>query len=385
MKVATHKLITQIPSPVSPQNSLSQLSSADVSGICQIIMQQLASLLPTVAIWTVYQNLETQKRQLVSYVVSDSADCTPSSETSCIDFAYLQQEEWLQTNLSVLTITELSMTAAYHAYVCCVGEQSALTAEYMFICTGKTLSLAQQQLLLANAQMLSHYLLMYKERSRHLATIAALSQALGRIEHQLRNPLALINLYAENLRLALPEDCLREQAELIRRTVDELSVKLKDLLCLGQKARLQIQQHNLRKIVIDSIKALQPLLQQKKIQIHYPDKPVHVSVDSWQMKQVFDNLFTNAVHFSPEGETVICNWYSYHHEILVEICDRGCGIPASDLKQIFTPYYSRRLGGTGLGLAIAQKIILDHQGNLWAENIPGGGAQFSFTLPINKC
>ena len=391
MKVATQTLTTQMSLPSSTQNLPSQLSAADVSRICQIIIQQLANLLPTVAVWTVYQNLDTDKRQLISLTVPDTADCTESPKSSGLTFresvlaiSYLHQEEWLQEDLPILKITELSLPDADHAYICCVGEQSLLAAEYIFICTCETLSPEQQQLLLDNAQILSQYLAMYKERSRHLAEIAALSETLGRAEHQLRNPLALINLYAENLRLSLADGCLQQQAQIISQTADELSAKLTDLLYQGQKASLQIKQHNLQTILAESIKALQPWLEQKNIQIHYPDKPVNVTVDSWQMKQVFDNLLTNAVHFSPENGTVICNWHIYNHEVLIEICDRGSGISDSDLKLIFTPYYSRRLGGTGLGLAIAQKIILAHQGNLWAENIPEGGAQFSFTLPINR-
>ncbi|MFN6567007.1 histidine kinase [Nostoc minutum NIES-26] len=392
MKAATQNLTAQMPLPSSTHNLPSKLSEVDVNKICQLIVQQLAALLPTVAVWTVYYNLDTGKRQLVAECMQEqmaSAHAIPYLRTGYFGSehhlnSYLQQEKWLLEDLPFLEIVEFKVTQEYYVYVCCVGEQSVGTAEYILICTAEILSPGQQQSLLGNAQLLSQYLVMYKERSRHITEIASLSQALGRTEHQLRNPLALINLYAENLRLALPSGCLQEQATLIRQTVDRLSAKLTDLLYYGQRARLQIGQHNLQTIVAESIQGLQPWLEQKKLQIHYPDKPVHVTVDSWQIKQVFDNLLANAVHFSPDGGTVNCNWHVYNHEVLVEICDRGSGISQEDLTQIFKPYYSRRLGGTGLGLAIAQKIILDHQGNLWADNIPEGGAQFSFTLPIKR-
>ncbi|WP_041233031.1 sensor histidine kinase [Cylindrospermum stagnale] len=384
MKVATQKLTAHIHLPSSPNNSPSKLSAADVNKMCKLIVQQLATLLSTGAVWTVYQDLDTGGRQLVTEYTADAQTSRRtnrfSSRESHLDLLYLHQEQWLSADLPLLKITEFRLTK-HHAYVCCVGEQSLKAAEYIFICTDEPLSPGQQQLLLGNAQILSQYLAMYKERSHNLAEIASLSQALGRAEHQLRNPLALINLYAENLRLALPSGILQEQATLIRKTADELSSKLTDLLYYGQRARLQIKQYDLSTIIAESIKGLQPWLEKKKLQICCPDKPVVVTVDSWQMKQVFDNLLTNAVHFSPEGGTVSCNWHIYSHEVLVEICDRGSGISEDDLKLIFKPYYSRRLGGTGLGLAIAQKIILDHQGNLWAENLPEGGAQFSFTLP----
>ncbi|BAY19484.1 putative two-component sensor histidine kinase [Anabaenopsis circularis NIES-21] len=392
MRVATQKLTSQFPLPLLGNNSESKLPESDFNQICQLIIQQLTALLPTVAIWTVYHDLTKGKRHLVAEYFSENLcsvqvtpACLPSyfvSGQSNLDFTSLQAETWWREDFPVLKITELAASDLYHSYVCRISKQSVTTAEYLLICTSKLLSDEQQNLLLNNAQILSNYLAMYRERSHQQQEIAALSQALGQAEHQLRNPLALINLYAENLRLALPQGDLQEQASLIRQTVDELSAKLTDLLYRGQQANLNFRKHNLQTIIGECIKTLQHLLKEKELKINYPEKPVYVTVDNWQMKQVFDNLLSNAIHFSPRGGTITCNWYAYSNEVLIEICDRGSGIVPEELKQIFKPYYSRRLGGTGLGLAIAQKIILAHQGNLWAENLPEGGAQFSFTLPF---
>jgi len=383
MKVATQNVTAQMSLPLSS----SQPWKVDVKDNCQLIMQQLVALLPTVAVWAVYQDLDTGKRQLVVEYTEEIISTVNTNyfnfEPSHFDFSYLQQEKWWRDDLASANIHELSVPEGYHAYVCPVSQESAI-AEYILVCTFEALSAKQQQLLLNNAQLLSNYLALYRERSHYQSEITCLSQSLGQTEHQLRNPLALINLCAENLRLALPEGSLQDQATLIRQTIDELSAKLTDLLYRGQRAQLKIKQHNLQTIIAQSIKNLQPWLTEKQLQIVYPEKPVYVSVDDWQMKQVFDNLLTNAIHFSPPGGTVTCNWYIYRNEVLIEICDRGSGIAAEDLKQIFKPYYSRRVGGTGLGLAIARKIILEHQGNLWAENLPQGGAQFSFTLPIKN-
>jgi signal transduction histidine kinase len=119
------------------------------------------------------------------------------------------------------------------------------------------------------------------------------------------------------------------------------------------------------------------------LQVRYPDTPVPLMMDGWQMKQVLSNLLSNAVQFSPEGSTVTCHWRIFQQEVMVEVRDQGPGLSEEDIQQAFTPFYSRRPGGTGLGLAIAKKIILDHNGSLWVQNLPSGGAQFSFTLPRN--
>ncbi|WP_413199268.1 sensor histidine kinase [Nostoc piscinale] len=394
MRVATQKLTSQLPRPWLVNNLENKLPELNFYQICQLNIQQLKALLPNVAIWTVYYDLATEKRQIVAeYSTEDlcSVQMTQDDQTNSFtsgkfhpDFAYLQAETWWRDDLPVLQVTELAVSGVYHSYVCRISKQSLAIGEYILICTHKLLSAEQQQLLLGNAQILSNYLGICRERSQQQQEILALSQILGQAEHQLRNPLALINLYAETLRLALPEGSLQEQAILIRQTVDELSGKLTDLLYRGQRANLNLKKYNLQTITRECIKTLQHLLTEKNLTIQYPEEPVYVTVDNWQMKQVFDNLLGNAIHFSPTGGTITCNWCAYSHEVLIEICDRGSGIAPEDLKQIFKPYYSRRFGGTGLGLAIAQKIILAHQGNLWAENLPTGGAQFSFTLPYKR-
>jgi signal transduction histidine kinase len=107
--------------------------------------------------------------------------------------------------------------------------------------------------------------------------------------------------------------------------------------------------------VQESIKGLQPWLEKKQVQIVCDETPVTLAVDRWQMKQVFDNLLSNAVYFSPQTGRVTCNWMVFRDEVLVNISDQGAGLSEEDLKQAFTPFYSRRPGGTGLGLAIAKK------------------------------
>jgi signal transduction histidine kinase len=69
------------------------------------------------------------------------------------------------------------------------------------------------------------------------------------------------------------------------------------------------------------------------------------------------------------------------------VCDTGEGIPAADLPHVFERFYrgeksrSRATGGAGLGLAIAKGIVEAHHGRIWAENVAGCGASFTFALP----
>ncbi|MBW4505777.1 MAG: sensor histidine kinase [Scytonematopsis contorta HA4267-MV1] len=377
MEVTAQDLAASVHTTSSPANSYCQAFEADVRTICKLQIEQLVNGLdPTVAAYAVYKDSHSQRRQLVEAVTANYPYIPDIQK-----YSLLQEQEWLTRYFPVLEVIKLNFSDIKHVYVCFLSDSTSQEPEYIFLSKYEPLTPSQENLLLKNAQLLSYHLMMQRQLSRQTAEIASLSHALGRTEHQLRHPLAMIHLFAENLRLALPTGELQEQAALIRETVDEICVNLTNLLCGGQRAQQQVVQYDLRTILDQTVQVLQPLLEEKHLQICYPNQSVSLAIDRWQMKQVFENLLSNAVYFSPNGEVITCNWQVYSHEVLVTISNQGAAIPTADLKQIFQPYFSRRLGGTGLGLAIAHKIILDHQGNLWVENLAKGGVQFSFTLP----
>ena len=71
-------------------------------------------------------------------------------------------------------------------------------------------------------------------------------------------------------------------------------------------------------------------------------------------------------------------------EVEVSVTDSGTGIPADKLNEVFDTFYTTKRQGTGLGLSIARTIVETYGGKIWAENRPGGGAAFRFTLPLSK-
>ena len=173
---------------------------------------------------------------------------------------------------------------------------------------------------------------------------------------------------------------VHEQAGILRDTVQHLLTHLTDLIYCGQSDRLNTSLQDLHLLVSESVAAVQPLLNHKQLTVSFPQTSVLLQVDRLQIKQVLDNLLSNAIHFSPSHGTITLNWWSFQGEVLFQISDQGSGIPTDQLQKIFDPFFTRRPGGTGLGLTIAKKIVLDHQGNLWAQSLPEGGARFSITL-----
>jgi signal transduction histidine kinase len=353
----------------------------NISHICRLQMQQLALQIPVLQAHIVYWD-QSETRQAKTRQVTSLNE--PSSESIS---RYNQYQKLLVDSgefltqlatlpLQVLTVVE-TLSANAIASVCRFGQHG----DFLLLWTQDRLSKSQQILVEGQIQLLEHFLTLHRAHLRQQAEVQLLEQILQCAEHQLRNPLALISLYAENLYLGLSADAQKQQVALIRETTAQLTESVSNLLACGQQSQLQIASYDVLEILQDAAAGLQPWLREKQIKVCFPKSAMHLSIDRWQVQQVFHNLLNNAVQFSPSGGVITCQWQVSQQEVLITIADQGCGLTETDIQQVFMPFYSRRPGGTGLGLAIAQKIILDHHGSLWAENLPQGGAQFSISLP----
>jgi signal transduction histidine kinase len=111
-----------------------------------------------------------------------------------------------------------------------------------------------------------------------------------------------------------------------------------------------------------------------------------VRLDADRVKQVMLNLLTNAAKYSAENEPVTVNIVPAEQEVVVSVSDRGPGIPEDEMSHLFERFVRlspavKRVPGSGVGLYVSRMIVELHGGHIWAENQPGRGAKFSFTLP----
>lgn len=207
-----------------------------------------------------------------------------------------------------------------------------------------------------------------------------LQEILQRQRHQLRTPLALMLLYVDLLKTIAIDPRSQGWIENLRTTIQEMHTSLDHLTTVPGSAAQQ-EPCDVRQLVQQCLQGMQPWMEQKQLKLVYDAEPLWLRVDEWKMKQVFQNLLTNAIAFSPIGGSISCTWQIFQTEVLIKINDNGPGLSTADLRSLGTPFYSRRPGGTGLGLSIAKQIILEHQGSLWGDNLPDGGAQFCIMLP----
>ena len=113
-----------------------------------------------------------------------------------------------------------------------------------------------------------------------------------------------------------------------------------------------------------------------------------VFADRDRVAEVLANLCDNADKYSPPDKPIIVAARADETEVTLSVRDFGAGIPPRDLERVFDKFYradnsdSQAAYGYGLGLYVCRRLVQAHQGCIWAENHPDGGAVFSFTLPI---
>jgi signal transduction histidine kinase len=110
-------------------------------------------------------------------------------------------------------------------------------------------------------------------------------------------------------------------------------------------------------------------------------------MDSKRIGQVLTNLIENAIKATPPSGTIRLTARVEDANVRVSVIDTGVGIPESDVRKIFDPFYGRSAQSMygvhlGLGLSICQQIIEGHGGHIWVDSEEGRGSTFSFTLPL---
>jgi two-component system sensor histidine kinase/response regulator len=225
------------------------------------------------------------------------------------------------------------------------------------------------------------------------AANAAKNRFVGMAAHDLRNPLASIRGLSEFLRDGNLASDQRELVDLIHDASQSMLDLVNELLDVATiesgELRLEPQPCNFADLVrgcafLQNIQAAK-----KNSRILLPEDTAAPSafVDAAKMRQVIDNLLSNAIKYSPPGSEITVVYRTDPGAAGFAVRDQGPGIPANERDRLFRDFgrlSAKPTGGessTGLGLAICRKIVEAHRGAIAAENLPGGGCEFSVVLP----
>lgn len=152
--------------------------------------------------------------------------------------------------------------------------------------------------------------------------------------------------------------------------------------------KVEIDEVDLYKLVKTSVNLYRITAEKKEIQIEFVDNdiPDIVRCDKRQVRRVMDNLLSNAIKFSEAGTTIRVIIESDNNWVFFRVADEGPGVPEDEFDKLFESFSKTSVqptGGetsTGLGLNICKKVMKAHGGDIYAENLPEKGAQFSVQL-----
>ena len=218
--------------------------------------------------------------------------------------------------------------------------------------------------------------------------LAALGTFASGLAHEVRNPLNSISLQLARLERktrGLEPSLAGEIASLariIREEVERLDALVSDFLLFARPSQPDRKATSLPELVQEVVGLVGPEahLAGVSLTVQSVGSPLpRLLLDAGRMKQVALNLVRNAIEAMPEGGSVIIECGLVNGRPRLVVRDTGPGLPAG--LDVFQLFVTTKPGGTGLGLAIAQQIVLEHQGELTAENRPGQGAAFTITLP----
>ena len=220
------------------------------------------------------------------------------------------------------------------------------------------------------------------------------SALLSAVSHDLRTPLAAITGAASTLRERADEATDVEKADLldtIREEADRLERLVRNLLDMTrlESGALHVKREwvPLEEIIGAALTRLEGQIADRPVRTELPvDLPL-LSVDAILLEQLFVNLLENAAKYTPPGSAVEVNARVLAGSIVVEVADRGPGLPPGSEKRVFEKFYRGQQverPGAGLGLAICLGIAEAHGGSIVAENRPGSGAIFRVTLPQSE-
>ena len=217
------------------------------------------------------------------------------------------------------------------------------------------------------------------------------------VTHELRTPLTILRGETElALRNGRDQKQLREVLESNLEEISRMSYLIEDLLLLSKsdlgEIPLKKEPLYLDELIVELHHQAQLLATTKNIsvELHCPDEQIPLQADSLRLRQVFLNLLTNAIKYTPENGTVTIALTRDENSVAITITDTGIGIDSKHLEAIFDRFYrvnktgNRNDGGSGLGLAIVKWIVNAHAGSVSASSILGQGSKFTVTLPLGS-
>ena len=231
------------------------------------------------------------------------------------------------------------------------------------------------------------------QQMEHHNRMASIGRLAAGVAHEINNPLAIINEKAGLLKDLFTfsksyeaDDRVLGLVDSVLNSVERCGRITKRLLGFSRQTDMAFRPVYPRKVIETVLSFLNKEAEYRciDVSVDVDDNIYEVITDRGKLEQVLLNLINNAFQAMKDGGALQINVSpSEKGQINFSVKDNGCGIPASDLKRIFEPFYStkKQSGGTGLGLSITYGLVQDLGGEMRVQSELGKGTEFSFSLP----
>lgn len=243
-----------------------------------------------------------------------------------------------------------------------------------------------------------------RERRQVETAMTERSAFMAAVGHDLRTPISAILTGADYLRASAPSTAARQQVALIEDAGLMMKALLDDLLDHARlnagRMNVESRDFDLRLMLAQTARLWQGPARAKGLRLRLEgarETPRWVSGDAMRLRQVLNNLISNAMKFTEAGTVTlrVRSWIDDEggYALLVEVADTGRGMRPDQLQRLFTPFdqtrddVAARFGGSGLGLAISRDLIQLMGGRMTVRSEPGCGSQFTvaLNLPQGQC
>jgi signal transduction histidine kinase len=244
------------------------------------------------------------------------------------------------------------------------------------------------------------YVEQMEERERLRDRLAAVGEMAAVMAHEIKNPLAGIEVLAGLVRRKTPDN--PDAQALVADIINEAKMAnaiVQEVLEFVRPVRLQVEPTSLREALANAITMADSQARRGHVQVHVivPEALPFIRADRHQLTQVFANLVINAYQAlegqgllriearearTAEAGALVPDTQHAVRSVVVDVIDNGSGIPPDRVEKIFQPFFTTKPQGSGLGLAIVRKIVDAHEGRIDLAQGEGGGTCFRVTLPV---
>jgi len=241
--------------------------------------------------------------------------------------------------------------------------------------------------------------LVLQENTRLVKLERVRKDFVANVSHELRTPIQLVKGFSETLLDAVSDldggkkqiihfiEIIRKNAVIMENLTNDLLI-LADLENNAAISRDELKELNVAPLIDEAISSVEPQAKKKQIEIIADcSEKLKANLHGSFIIQALINLIDNGIKYSPSKSKLWVNAFAEDGQLVLEVKDKGIGIPADHLDRIFERFYrvdrarSREAGGTGLGLSIVRHIALLHKGKAEVESHAGEGSVFRIRIP----